>query len=78
MHMSTLREHERMAEWMVSDMGECKLCGKNGEELTLLSANHRDLGQIMVCRECWIKLNNDNCMVWGSTGSGSTCPSCSR
>lgn len=36
-------------------MGECKLCVKNGEDLPLLQANHKDLGQIMVCRECWKK-----------------------
>jgi len=57
-------------------MGECKLCGKNGEDLTLLSANHKDLGQIMVCEECWKKLWRKNRMVCGATGSGGTCPSC--
>jgi len=57
-------------------MGECKLCGKNSEDLTLLSANHKDLGQIMVCEECWKKLWRKNRMVCGTTGSGGTCPSC--
>ena len=41
-------------------MPECKLCGKNGEDLTLLSASHKDLGQVMVCEECWKKLWNKN------------------
>jgi hypothetical protein len=57
-------------------MAECRLCGKNGEDLTLLSANHKDLGQIMVCEECWKKLWNKNRMVCGTTGSSGTCPSC--
>ena len=57
-------------------MGQCKLCGRNGENLTLLSANHKDLGHIMVCQECWKKLWNENCMVCSTTGSGGTCPSC--
>ena len=26
-------------------MAECRLCGKNGEDLTLLSADHKDLGE---------------------------------
>jgi hypothetical protein len=57
-------------------MAECRLCKKNGEDLTLLSANHKDHGQIMVCEECWKKLWNKNRMVCGTTGSGGTCPSC--
>jgi len=32
----------------VRKMAECRLCGKNGEDLTLLSADHKDLGRIMV------------------------------
>jgi len=57
-------------------MGKCKLCGKNGEDLTLISASHKDLGRIMVCDECWKKLWNENRMVCGTTGSGGTCTSC--
>jgi len=57
-------------------MGKCKLCGKNGEALTLISASHKDLGRIMVCDECWKKLWNENRMVCGTTGSGGTCTSC--
>ena len=37
-------------------MEECKLCGKNGEDISLFSANHKELGSIMVCDECWRKL----------------------
>jgi len=54
----------------VRKMSECKLCGKNDENLTLLSADHKDLGQIMVCSQCWKKLWNENRMVCGTTGSG--------
>ena len=57
-------------------MEECKLCGKKGNDLSLYSANHKDLGQIMVCQECWVKLYDKNSMVSGSTGSGGTCPTC--
>jgi predicted SprT family Zn-dependent metalloprotease len=57
-------------------MGQCKLCGKDGENLTLTSADHKDLGRIMVCTECWKKLYKENRMVCGATGSGGTCPSC--
>jgi hypothetical protein len=45
----------------VRKMPECRLCGKNGEDLTLLSADHKDLGRIMVCEGCWKKLWNENC-----------------
>jgi len=57
-------------------MGKCKLCGKNGEDLTLRSANHKELGRIMVCDECWKRLWNGNRMICSTTGSGGTCPSC--
>jgi len=57
-------------------MEECKLCGKKGNDLSLYSANHKDLGQIMVCRECWVNLYDKNRMVSGSTSSGGSCPTC--
>jgi len=57
-------------------MGECRLCGKNGEDLSLLSANHKEFGYISVCQECWVKLYDKNRMVSGTTGSGGSCPSC--
>ena len=55
---------------------KCELCGKNGEDLTLLSADHKDRGRIMVCEECWKKLWHENRMVCGTSSSGGTCPSC--
>jgi hypothetical protein len=42
---------------------ECALCGKSGEDLSLLLADHKDLGEIMVCRECWGKLYEENRMM---------------
>ncbi|RLI27413.1 MAG: hypothetical protein DRO52_00270 [Candidatus Hecatellales archaeon] len=58
-------------------MGECQLCGKKGENLSLLQANHKELGAIMVCQDCWRKLYEDNAMVCGlSGGSGGSCPTC--
>jgi len=56
-------------------MSACKLCGKKGEDLSLLSANHKELGNIMVCQECWVKLYDENRMVC-SAGSGGSCPAC--
>ena len=56
-------------------MNECGLCGKKGEDLSLLSASHKELGRIMICRECWVKLYKKNRMVCGTT-SGGTCPTC--
>ncbi len=57
-------------------MYECQLCGKKGKNLSLMAANHKDLGFIMVCRECWVKLYDENRMVCSTTGSGGTCPTC--
>jgi len=57
-------------------MEKCGLCGKTGNDLSLYSANHKDLGQIMVCQECWVKLYDKNRMVSSTTGSGGTCPTC--
>lgn len=56
-------------------MGKCGICGRNDEGLSLLSANHKDLGYIMICQDCWQKLYVENRMVC-STGSGGTCPTC--
>ncbi len=50
-------------------MGECALCSKGGENLSLLGANHKELGYIMVCRDCWKELFLKNRMVAGSSGS---------
>jgi hypothetical protein len=61
----------------VEEVGGCELCGKSGEDLSLYSAQHKELGWIKVCRECWVKLYDANSMVAGSGGSsGSSCPSC--
>lgn len=57
-------------------MAECKLCGKKGKDLTLVQANHKDFGGIMICEECWEKLWCENRMVCGTTSSGGTCTSC--
>ena len=61
---------------------KCGICKRDDEDLSLLSANHKDLGWIMVCNDCWRKLYAENSMVSGSTGSGknsaSPCDSCSR
>ena len=55
----------------------CELCGKNDEDLSLYSTQHKKLGRIKVCRKCWVKLYDDNNMVAGSSGSsGSSCPTC--
>jgi protein-arginine kinase activator protein McsA len=58
-------------------MSECKLCGKNEENLTLLSADHKEMGWIMICQTCWVKLYEENAMVSGKgSGSSGTCPTC--
>ncbi len=57
-------------------MGECGLCGKNGEDLSLLSADHKELGRIKICQECWTKLYSENLMVCGRSSSGGACPTC--
>jgi hypothetical protein len=57
-------------------MRQKKIFGKNDEKTTLISANHKDLGRIKVCSECWKKLWNENSMVCGTSGSGDKCPSC--
>ena len=45
------------------DRKECALCGKSGEDLSLFLADHRDLGEIMVCSDCWRKLYEENRLV---------------
>ncbi|UCD45936.1 MAG: hypothetical protein JSV27_05480 [Candidatus Bathyarchaeota archaeon] len=58
-------------------MGVCALCSKGGEETSLLEAAHKELGKIMVCRDCWRDLYQKNRMVYGSTCSGK-CSACAR
>jgi hypothetical protein len=62
---------------MIEKMAECTLCGKSSEDLSLYSAQHKNLGWIKVCRECWVKLYDENSMVAGSgDSSGGSCPTC--
>ena len=60
---------------------KCDLCGRSEEDLSLLSANHKEYGWIDVCKDCWTDLYNKNGMVSGSGSSGnstsSPCTSCS-
>ena len=58
-------------------MAKCDICGKNEKDLSLLGANHKKLGHIEVCSECWEKLYGENEFVGGSTGSSSSsCSTC--
>ena len=54
-------------------MGVCALCSNGGEGTSLLEANHKELGRIMVCRDCWRDLYEENSLVYGSTCSGKCC-----
>jgi len=58
------------------DMGKCDICGKNGPELSLLGANHKEMGSIYICSDCWTILYAKNRFVGGSGSSGSSCPTC--
>jgi hypothetical protein len=57
-------------------MGKCDICGKNGKDLTLLGTNHKELGYIKVCSDCWEKLYSQNKFVGGTTSSSGSCPTC--
>jgi hypothetical protein len=57
-------------------MGKCDICGKNGKNLTLLGTNHKELGYIKVCSDCWEKLYSQNKFVGGTTSSSGSCPTC--
>jgi len=57
-------------------MGKCDICGKNGKDLTLLGANHKELGYVKVCSDCWEKLYSKNEFVGGTTSSSGSCPTC--
>jgi hypothetical protein len=61
----------------VLDMGQCALCSNGGEGVSLLGANHKEQGWIMVCQDCWKALSEGNRIVSGSSCSG-ICSSCSR
>lgn len=59
-------------------MGKCDICGKNGKDLTLLGANHKELGYIKICSDCWEKLYSKNEFVGGTTSSSGSCPTCGQ
>ncbi len=59
----------------LEELSSCELCGKSGGDLSLYGANHKELGWIEICRDCWVKLYRDNRLVAGS-GSKS-CDRCS-
>lgn len=50
---------------------KCAICNKSG--VSLLEANHKELGYLMVCQECWEKLSEKNMIVSGSSGSCGCC-----
>ena len=56
-------------------MGECALCSKSGDNVGLLTANHKELGLLKVCQDCWTKLYQKNSIISGSTCSGN-CSCC--
>ncbi len=58
-------------------MGECGLCHKSGEGVSLLGANHKELGSILICRDCWKELYQANRMVEASS-CGGKCSTCCR
>ena len=58
-------------------MGTCALCKKSSIGISLLGANHKEFGYLMVCQECWRKLSDENSMIAGSSCSGK-CSGCSR
>jgi len=51
-------------------MNKCGICGKNGENVSLLYATHRELGNIWFCSECWEKEYSSILPFGGSGGSG--------
>lgn len=64
---------------------KCDCCDKHGEDLSLLSANHKEMGWVKVCKECWTAFYMKNHMVAGTSNSGSvihnsspcsSCPGC--
>jgi hypothetical protein len=49
-------------------MVTCELCAKNGDDLSLREATHKDLGKKWVCGDCWTNLYDKNQMVAGTSG----------
>jgi hypothetical protein len=65
----------RGGKMQVEMMEKCAICGKTG--VSLLFTSHKELGYVGVCRDCWVKLFDDNLMVSGSGSSGGcSCGSC--
>jgi DNA-directed RNA polymerase subunit RPC12/RpoP len=48
----------------------CVVCGREAE--SLLFAEHKELGGVWVCRECWERLYEEN-KILSSTGESSSC-----
>ncbi len=49
----------------------CALCG--AENVGLLFANHKQLGSVAVCQDCWQNVWSKNEFLSNVTCSGSTC-----
>lgn len=52
-------------------MTKCEMCGK--EDVPLLLANHRDLGIIYMCSECWGKNWHSLLSQGGGEGDSGGC-----
>ncbi|MHB9301999.1 hypothetical protein [Thermofilum pendens] len=49
---------------------KCSICGREVD--SLLYADHKELGGVWVCRECWEKLYEKN-LIRSGTGESSGC-----
>jgi len=49
----------------------CEICGKEG--VSLYYANHKDLGGIKICPDCWRDAYAKNLLVSSSGASGGCC-----
>ncbi|MEM3564228.1 MAG: hypothetical protein QXR19_13415 [Candidatus Jordarchaeaceae archaeon] len=54
----------------VKKMDKCGICGKSGENVSLLYGTHRSLGKIWLCTECW---KNEFKKILPSGGSSGGC-----
>lgn len=57
-------------------MSKCEICGKAEEDMTLYGVNHKELGWIEICRDCWKESFDQNRLVAGSGSKGSACGGC--
>ena len=46
-------------------MKKCGICGRS--DVSLLYANHKELGYIPICQDCWVKEFADNRLASGSS-----------